>query len=92
MPKRTFWTTVGYGAGVATSVYVQKRVRRVVRRVAPTEVREVLGSRGSAVVGRVRTVGDTVVGAVREGRAAMRDTERDLRAEYADPPRLRRVQ
>lgn len=92
MPKRTFWTTVGYGAGVATSVYVQKRVRRAVRRVAPSEVREVVGARSAAVVDRVRGVGDTVVGAVREGRAAMRDTERDLRAEYAGPSHLRRVQ
>ena len=91
MPKRTFWTTVGYGAGIASSVYVQRRVRRAVRRVAPAELREVVGARSSAIVDRARTVSDTVAGAVREGRAAMRETETDLRSQYT-PPRLRRVQ
>lgn len=92
MPKRTFWTTVGYSAGVASSLYVQKRVRRAVRRVAPPEVREVVGARGAAIADRARSVGDSVVGAVREGRRTMRQTEDELRAEYAPPPRLRRVQ
>ncbi len=91
MPKRTFWTTVGYGAGLASSIYVQRRVRKAVRRVAPPEVRDVVGARGSAIVDRARSVGDNVVGAVREGRAAMRATEDELRAEYTRPP-LRRVQ
>ena len=91
MPKRMFWTTIGYGAGIATSVYAQRRVRRVVRRVAPPEMREVVGARGTAIVDRARTVGDSVVGAVREGRAAMRETEQELRTEYAPPTRLRRV-
>ena len=91
MPKRTFWTGVGYSAGIATSVYVQRRVRRAVRRVAPSEVREVVGARGLAIIDRARIVSDSVVGAVREGRATMRETEQGLRAEYS-PPRLRRVQ
>ncbi len=91
MAKRTFWTGVGYSAGIATSVYVQRRVRRAVRRVAPSEVREVVGARGLAIIDRARIVGDAVVGAVREGRATMRETEQGLRAEYS-PPRLRRVQ
>jgi hypothetical protein len=92
MPKRTFWTTVGYSAGVATSLYVQKRVRRAVRRVAPPEVRDAVGARGAAIVDRARSVGDTVAGAVRDGRSTMRRTEDELRAEYAPPPRLRRIQ
>jgi hypothetical protein len=90
MPKRTFWTGVGYSAGIASSIYVQRRVRRAVRRVAPTEIREAVGARGAAVVDRARAVGDTVVGAVREGRAAMRETEEQLREAYPPTP-LRRV-
>ena len=85
MPKRTFWTTVGYSAGLASSVYVQRRVRRVVQRVAPPDVRSVVGARGSAIAGRARNAGDNVVGALREGRAAMRATERDLREEFGGP-------
>ncbi len=85
MPKRTFWTTVGYGAGLASSVYVQRRVRKAVRRVAPPEVRDVVGARGSAIAERARSAGDNVVGALREGRAAMRATERDLRDEFGHP-------
>jgi hypothetical protein len=86
MPKRTFWTTVGYASGIASSVYVQRRVRKAVRRVAPPEVREVVGARGSAIVGRARAAGDTVIGAVREGRAAMRETEQELRDEFGATP------
>jgi hypothetical protein len=90
MPKRTFWTTVGYGAGLASSIYVQRRVRTAVRKVAPPEVRDVVGARGAAIADRARNAGDNVVGAIREGRAAMRATERELRDEYGTP-RLRRV-
>jgi len=85
MAKRTFWTTVGYGAGLASSLYVQRRVRRVMRLVAPPEVFGSVGARGEAIVGRVRGVGDTVAGAVREGRAAMRETEQELRGAAAHP-------
>lgn len=85
IPKRTFWTSVGYGAGLASSVYVQRRVRKVVRRVAPAEVRQVAATRSSAIAGKARNAGDNVVGALREGRAAMRATERDLRDEFGRP-------
>lgn len=82
MPKRAFWATVGYAAGLATSLYVERRVRRAVRRVTPVEVREAIGARGEEVVERARRVGTTIRVAASEGRAAMRDTERELRAEY----------
>lgn len=87
MPKRTFWTTVGYGAGIASSMYVQRRVRKAVRKVAPVEVRNAAAAKGSAAVAKVRTAGGTVANAVRDGRAAMRDTEAELRDQYSPPPR-----
>jgi hypothetical protein len=70
IPKRTFWMTVGYGAGVASSVYVRRRVRRAV------------GPRTLDAAGRARGAVRGVRVAVSEGRAAMRDTERELRAEF----------
>ncbi len=82
MPKRTFWTTVGYGAGLASSLYVQRRVRKAVRRVAPREMRTVAGARGAAIADRARSAGDNVIGAIREGRAAMVATEQELRREF----------
>jgi hypothetical protein len=72
IPKRTFWATVGYSAGVATTVYVRKRVRRA------------LGPTGSDAVIRARGAARSVKVALDEGRAAMRETERRLRQEY-DP-------
>jgi hypothetical protein len=73
IPKRTFWVGVGYSAGIATSVYVRRRVRRAV------------GPRPIDAAGRARSAVRGVRVAVSEGRAAMRDTERELRAEYQTP-------
>jgi hypothetical protein len=78
-----FWTTVGYSAGLASSVYLQRRVRRAVQRVTPVEVREAVGARGSDLVDRARRFGGTVRAAAQEGRTAMRETERELREEHA---------
>ena len=74
IPKRTLWMTVGYSAGIASTVYVRRRVRRV---IGPTRVDAVHKARHTAA-----GVAQGVKVAVSEGRAAMRDTERDLRAEY----------
>jgi hypothetical protein len=70
IPKRTFWMTVGYGAGIASSLYVRRRVRRVI------------GPTGSDAVQRARSAARGVKVAVSEGRSAMRETERELRSEY----------
>jgi hypothetical protein len=70
IPKRTFWATVGYGAGIASSIYVRRRVRRAI------------GPTGADAVQRVRSTARGVKVAVSEGRAAMRETERELRREY----------
>lgn len=47
MPKRTTWTVVGYTAGLASSLYVQRKVRRTVQRYAPPEVRRTVADAGS---------------------------------------------
>jgi hypothetical protein len=73
IPKRTFWVTVGYASGIASSLYVRKRVRRAI------------GPTGTDAVQRVRSTARGVKVAVSEGRAAMRDTERELRAQYERP-------
>jgi hypothetical protein len=70
IPKRTLWMTVGYSAGVASTVYLRRRVRRAI------------GPTGMGAAQRARGAVRGVKVAVSEGRAAMRDTERELRAEY----------
>ena len=57
-------------AGVASTVYVRRRIRRAV------------GPKAIDVAARARRSAAGVKIAVSEGRAAMRDTERQLRAEY----------
>ncbi len=100
IPKRTFWTTVGYGLGLGSSLYVQRRVRRTVDRFAPAEVRREVAAKGAAaaatsagtaraVVDRARTTGTDVVAALREGRETMRTEEATLRQEYGLPPKRR---
>jgi hypothetical protein len=70
IPKRTLWVTIGYGAGIASTVYARRRVRRAI------------GPTGVDAVQRARSAARGVKVAVSEGRAAMRDTERELRTEY----------
>lgn len=82
MPKRTLWTAVGYSAGVATSVYVQRRVKRVVQRVAPAEVRGAVGARGAEVVERAKRLGSDVRAAAVEGRRAMQAEQQRLEQEF----------
>ncbi len=82
MPKRTLWTAVGYSAGVASSVYLQRRVKRAVQRVAPAEVRGAVGARGADVVERAKRLGSDVRAAAVEGRRAMRDEQQRLEQEF----------
>ena len=85
MPKRTFWTVVGYGAGIASTVMVKRRVRRTVNRYAPTEVRNAVTARGSDVVDRAKRVTTEIRAAADEGLRAMRDRRRELDDEFALP-------
>ena len=88
MPKRAFWTVVGYGAGVASTVMVKRRVRRTVNRYAPTEVRNAVTARGSDVVDRAKRVAGEVRAAADEGLRAMRDRRRELDDEFVLPDEI----
>jgi len=87
--KRVVWTGVGYSLGMASSVYVQRRVRRSVERYAPEHVRRDVADRGRAATERGRAAADRarrgVVDlreAAREGVTAMRAEEQALRQEF----------
>jgi hypothetical protein len=89
MPKRAFWTVVGYGAGVASTVMVKRRVRRTVNRYAPTEVRNAVTARGTDVVDRAKRVTTEIRAAADEGLRAMRVRRRELDEEFALPSDIR---
>ena len=74
IPKRVFWLTVGYGAGLGSSWYTARKVKAAARRYTP----EGLGDRVGERV-------DDVKAAVVEGRAAMRRREMQLRAGLDTP-------
>ena len=83
MLKRTVWTGVGYSLGFASSIYVQRRVRRTVERYAPEQVRRDVVDRGRTVADRARTMAVDLREAAQEGAAAMRREELDLREEFS---------
>lgn len=73
MFKRTFWFGVGGAVGLGSSVYVQRRLKKVATRI-PERARRNVGA-------AARRVGTDVRGAVVEGRRAMVDREAELRAQ-----------
>ena len=84
MPKRTMWFATGTVVGLSSSYWVQRRVRQMAARLAPSSV-------GREVAGSVRQLGSDVAAAVAEGREAARAKEAELSAEMraADRPHLR---
>lgn len=58
MPKRLFWMSSGYVAGATSSWWVQRKVKREVERMLPTNVRDEVTNRVTAVGDRAleRTV------------------------------------
>lgn len=78
MFKRLIWTGVGYGLGVGSSVYVQRRVKRAVEQ-APERIRAEASARSRAAAARARTLGTGIVAVVRESRAPEDDNTVDLR-------------
>jgi hypothetical protein len=72
IPKRVFWLTVGYGAGVGTSLYAAHRVRVAARRMSADHI-------ASRVTGTVTGTMRDVRAAVSEGRDAMRAREAELK-------------
>lgn len=69
IPKRVFWLTVGYTAGMGSSWYATRKVREAARRYTPDGLTDRVGDRV-----------EDVKAAVVEGRAAMRRREMQLRA------------
>lgn len=84
--KRVFWSTVGYAAGIGTSVYVQRRVRRAVEYYTPEQVRRDAAVVGRQVADRAREVVIDLREAAAEGADAMREREAELRREYVPDP------
>jgi hypothetical protein len=69
IPKRVFWLTVGYGAGLGSSYWATRKVKAAARRYSPEGLSDRVGERV-----------DDVRDAFSEGRAAMRRREMQLRA------------
>jgi hypothetical protein len=66
--KRLFWLVVGFALGIGSSWAVTRRLRRIVQRLAPTDV--------------VDRWSDNVRSAVWEGRTAMRTREVELKSSF----------
>jgi hypothetical protein len=83
MFKRLFWLSVGLSIGFGCSFWAMRAVRRAVERYAPEKVRRDLAQGARTLLVDLRE-------AVAEGREAMRERERDLRAELERRPPARR--
>lgn len=77
MFKRAIWFSTGAAAGLGSSYWVQRRVRRAAARLTPQAV-------GRDVGGAVRHAGQNVKAAVAEGRQAARAREAELTAELTE--------
>jgi len=73
MIKRVTWFVGGVVAGAAGAGYAKKKVKSTAAHLAPTNVVKVASV-------KVRDQGRHVVGAIKEGRAAMHAREDDLKA------------
>jgi len=71
--RRVTWFVTGVATGVASAGYAKRKVRRTAAHLAPASL-----ARNAA--SKVRDGGLHVVGAVREGRAAMHAREDELKA------------
>jgi hypothetical protein len=71
---RVTWFVAGAAAGAVGATYTRRKVKRVADQLTPVNV-------ARSVAGRAKARGMDVVDALREGRAAMRVREDELRAE-----------
>jgi hypothetical protein len=74
--RRIFWIGTGVSMGFGGAMWIRRRIQRAVEAVMPQRVQK-------QVARRARRAGGSVVGAVSEGRAAMRAREAEMRREYA---------
>jgi hypothetical protein len=72
IPKRVFWLTLGYGAGIGTSWYATRKVKAAARRYTPDGLADRL-------TGTVSDTSDKLRAALADGRVAMRRREAELR-------------
>jgi hypothetical protein len=73
--RRGFWVALGLGAGATGAVLASRWARRQANRVKPTTLaREAKGS--------LLDLSKLVAESLEEGKRAMEDRERELRAEY----------
>lgn len=88
--RRLFWLGVGAVAGASGTVWAERRVKARLDALAPDHLVVAAGNRardaGRSAVGTGRSVLD----AVADGRAAMREREAELRGRYDGPDRSRR--
>jgi hypothetical protein len=73
MMRRVTWFASGVVAGAAGAGYATRKVKRAASQLTPSNVVK-------SAAGKVRDQGRNVVGAVREGRAAMNAREDELKA------------
>lgn len=71
--KRLTWFVTGAAAGAAGASYATRKVKDAAAQLAPANV-------AKRAAGSVRHSGRQIVDAVKEGRAAMRDREDELKA------------
>lgn len=76
--KRTFWLSAGLAAGATTVVLVSRWMKKQAERMAPTNVAR---SARDDVMDFSKRVADSMA----EGKRAMEQAERDIRADL-DPP------
>jgi RNase adaptor protein for sRNA GlmZ degradation len=94
--KRIFWSGVGYAAGISTSIYVQKRVRRTVEKYAPEQMRHDVAIKSRVAAAKARDLVIDLREAAADGVDTMRLREQELRDEFApdtgpdDPPHRHR--
>jgi len=72
--RRLFWLALGIGFGFGLSFWVTRFVRRTAERYSPENLSDNLA-------GAIRAFGTDLRAAVSEGREAMRERERELRAD-----------
>lgn len=73
MFKRVFWMTTGMAVGAAGAFWAKRRVEETIENYLPEQVADRAAT-------SVRNLGRTVREAAREGQAAMRATEAELRS------------
>jgi len=71
--RRMFWTALGLGAGVSGAVMVSRWMRRQRARLAPANI-------GAQVARGARDLNRLFREAIHEGRVAMAEKEREIRA------------